>query len=119
MSAPGAPSFAEKRRLLQLETLYDLALTLPAERDEQERVSQVLIYALDRFLRVAHPLMPFLTEELWSYLPNHEQPLILAQWPAADEAYVDEAAEAEEGPDADGVLPDAEDGAGKPARARR
>src|SRR5690606_22411265 len=38
------------------------------DREEQERVSQVLIYALDRFFRVAHPLMPFLTEEIWSYL---------------------------------------------------
>ncbi|MBZ0089941.1 MAG: hypothetical protein K8H90_06145, partial [Thermoanaerobaculia bacterium] len=42
MSAPGAPSFAEKRRLLQLETLYDLALTLPAERDEQELLDELL-----------------------------------------------------------------------------
>jgi len=42
MSGPGAPSFAEKRRLLQLETLYDLALTLPAERDEQELLDELL-----------------------------------------------------------------------------
>jgi excinuclease ABC subunit A len=40
MSGPGAPSFAEKRRLLQLETLYDLALTLPAEHDERELLDE-------------------------------------------------------------------------------
>jgi len=38
----GAPSFAEKRRLLQLETLYDLALALHAERDEEDLLEELL-----------------------------------------------------------------------------
>ncbi len=38
----GAPSFAEKRRLLQLETLYDLALALHAERDEGDLLEELL-----------------------------------------------------------------------------
>lgn len=37
-----APSFAEKRRLLQLETLYDLALALHAERDEEDLLEELL-----------------------------------------------------------------------------
>jgi len=53
------------------------------DKAEQERVSQVLIYALDRFFRVAHPLMPFLTEEIWSYLPGQRDPLIRAPYPGA------------------------------------
>ena len=36
------PSFAEKRRLLQLETLYDLALALHAERDEEDLLEELL-----------------------------------------------------------------------------
>ncbi len=42
MAVPGAPSFAEKRRLLQLETLYDLALALHGETDEQELLDELL-----------------------------------------------------------------------------
>ena len=39
--------------------------------------------------------MPFVTEELWSYLPNTQSALILAGWPVADNAYVDDKAEAD------------------------
>ena len=52
---------------------------------------------LERALAVAHPVMPFVTEEIWSYLPDREAPLIVSPFPAADEALVDEAAEAEMG----------------------
>ncbi len=38
----GGPTFADRRRLLQLETLYDLALKLYAERDEQELLDELL-----------------------------------------------------------------------------
>jgi transcriptional regulator with GAF, ATPase, and Fis domain len=38
----GAASFADRRRLLQLETLYDLALKLHAERQEQELLDELL-----------------------------------------------------------------------------
>ena len=37
--------------------------------------------------------MPFVTEDLWSYLPHHEQPIIIASWPQADVSYLNEAAE--------------------------
>jgi len=38
----GGPTFADRRRLLQLETLYDLALALHAERGEQELLDELL-----------------------------------------------------------------------------
>jgi valyl-tRNA synthetase len=44
-------------------------------------------------MRLLHPYMPFVTEEIWSYLPNHDSALILAKWPTADEAYLDEQTE--------------------------
>ena len=39
---PPPPDLVEKRRLLQLETLYDLALALGARRPEQELVDELL-----------------------------------------------------------------------------
>ena len=49
---------------------------------EQKQVAQVLCAVLDRFLRIAHPIMPFLTEELWHQLPGQRSPLILSPFPA-------------------------------------
>ena len=47
--------------------------------------------ALERLVRLLHPVMPHVTEELWSQLPARETRLIKAQWPAADERYAAEA----------------------------
>jgi valyl-tRNA synthetase len=61
---------------------------------EQDRARRVLVHVLDTCLRLLHPFMPFATEEIWSYLPHEGEALILAQWPAANTAYVDASAEA-------------------------
>ncbi|PRW33017.1 valyl-tRNA synthetase [Chlorella sorokiniana] len=55
---------------------------------------QVLVYVYDRILRLAHPFMPFITEEMWQATPHTGAALIAAPWPAAD-APVDEAAAAQ------------------------
>ena len=43
---------------------------------------QVLVYVLDQTLRLLHPFMPFITEEIWQSLPHEGDALIVAQWPA-------------------------------------
>ncbi len=40
--------------------------------------------ALDRLLRLLHPIMPHVTEEIWSHLPGRDHRLIVAPWPALD-----------------------------------
>jgi valyl-tRNA synthetase len=57
----------------------------------------VLLWALDRTLRLLHPVMPFVTEEIWSLMPGDRGLLATAEWPVADESRLDEDAEAEIG----------------------
>ncbi len=54
---------------------------------------QTLVYVLDRILRLLHPFMPFVTEELWHHLPHRGDALIVAPWPEPGER--DERAERE------------------------
>ena len=39
--------------------------------------------ALERLLKLLHPVMPHVTEEIWSYLPSRQSRLIVAPWPSA------------------------------------
>jgi valyl-tRNA synthetase len=42
---------------------------------------QTLVYTLERSLRLLHPFMPFLTEELWQQLPGIGESIMVAEWP--------------------------------------
>lgn len=48
---------------------------------QKETALQVLVYVLDQTLRLLHPFMPFITEEIWQSLPHDGEALIVAQWP--------------------------------------
>ncbi|MCA9883299.1 MAG: valine--tRNA ligase [Anaerolineae bacterium] len=63
--------------------------------EEKERAQRVMVYVLDTCLRLLHPYMPFMTESAWRYIPHDEEALIVAKWPEANEALIDEAAESE------------------------
>jgi valyl-tRNA synthetase len=65
--------------------------------EDNEAVSGVLLWALERTLRLLHPVMPFVTEEIWSLMPDERGLLAVAGWPEPDESLVDDAAEAEVG----------------------
>jgi valyl-tRNA synthetase len=65
--------------------------------DDNERVSGVLLWALDRTLRLLHPVMPFVTEEIWSLMPGERGLLAAADWPTTNRGLIDESAETEVG----------------------
>ncbi len=56
--------------------------------ESKETATQVLVYVLDQILRLLHPFMPFITEEIWQTIPHEGDALIIAQWPEAKEALV-------------------------------
>ena len=56
---------------------------------------QTLVYVLERSLRLLHPIMPFVTEELWQHLPHAGDSIMVAPWPEADTTAIDEQAVAE------------------------
>jgi valyl-tRNA synthetase len=62
--------------------------------EDNAAVSSVLLHALERVLVLLHPVMPFATEEIWSFLPGDRRLLAVAPWPEADDALVDPEAEA-------------------------
>ena len=62
----------------------------------------VLAHVLDASLRLLHPFMPFVTEEVWQHLRSHlpspeAEALIVAPWPLADERWYDSEAEGQAG----------------------
>jgi valyl-tRNA synthetase len=64
--------------------------------DQEKAVTRrVLVDALETCLRLLHPYMPFVTEEIWQYIPHQGEGLILAKWPQADVSRIDEQAENE------------------------
>ncbi|MDQ6884071.1 MAG: valine--tRNA ligase [Candidatus Dormibacteraeota bacterium] len=49
----------------------------------------VAIHAHEATLRLLHPVMPFITEELWQRIPHEGETIMLAPWPLADERLED------------------------------
>ncbi len=51
------------------------------DADRKNTAIGVLVYVLDQVLRLLHPFMPFITEEIWQSIPHEGDALIVAQWP--------------------------------------
>lgn len=52
----------------------------------------ILAYVLDNTMRLLHPFMPFITEEIWQNLPHEGESITVAAWPEVDSALTDDAA---------------------------
>ena len=54
---------------------------LGEEGESKNTTRAVLLYVLDALLKLLHPFMPFLTEQVYKYLPGSEGFLMLQKWP--------------------------------------
>jgi valyl-tRNA synthetase len=65
--------------------------------EDNADVAAFALHVLGETLALAHPVIPFVTEELWSAIPGAEGLLMARGWPQPDPSRVDEEAEAEVG----------------------
>ncbi|PAE31038.1 valine--tRNA ligase [Paenibacillus sp. 7884-2] len=71
---------------------------LPLYGDDEAKKNttrSVLAHVLDQTMRMLHPYMPFITEEIWQQLPHQGDSITIANWPVVEEKYHDETAAAE------------------------
>jgi valyl-tRNA synthetase len=72
-----------------------LEIVKPRLYDGEPEASAHLLWLIGEVLALAHPMLPFVSEEIWSYLPGERSQLVVAPYPAVDEALVDDPAERE------------------------
>ncbi|AIY05145.1 valyl-tRNA synthetase [Planococcus sp. PAMC 21323] len=62
-------------------------LPLYGEDEEAKKMTRsVLAYVLDNTMRLLHPFMPFITEEIWQNLPHEGESITIAAWPTVDDS---------------------------------
>lgn len=56
------------------------------DKEAKEAVKAVLIYVMSGTLKLLHPFMPFITEEIWQTLPHDGETIMLSPWDKYDES---------------------------------
>ena len=63
--------------------------------DEAQNAKQVLVWVMDKILKLLHPFMPFITEEIWQTIPHDGESIMISAWPEFDDSLSFAAEEAE------------------------
>lgn len=71
-----------------------IELVKPALKEGNATSQAVLIETLDQILRLLHPFMPFITEEIWQHFPREGKSLAVASFPQSRGDFQDKEAEA-------------------------
>lgn len=59
---------------------------LQSEGETAQNARQVLVWTLEKILRLLHPFMPYITEEIWQTIPHEGETVMLSQYPDFDPA---------------------------------
>jgi valyl-tRNA synthetase len=70
--------------------LIKQAITGGAGPEARERASTVALFGFDTALRLLHPFIPFITEELWQRFPHEGDTIMLSSYPNAKAAWIDQ-----------------------------
>lgn len=63
-------------------------LTLQGDDEAAKKQTQsVLVYVLDKILKLLHPFMPFVTEEIYQAIPHDYPSIMISDWPTIQESY--------------------------------
>lgn len=62
------------------------------DEEAKKTTRSVLAYTLDQMLRLLHPIMPFVTEEIWQHIPHSGESLVTAAYPTVQEDQMNEEA---------------------------
>ena len=66
---------------------------LQSDDAENKNITQnVLVYVLMQIIKMLHPIVPFITEEIYQTLPHKEESITISSWPTVEEAFKDEEA---------------------------
>ncbi|GGL41310.1 valine--tRNA ligase [Sporolactobacillus putidus] len=65
------------------------------DESAKKTTKSVLTYVLDKILKLLHPIMPFVTEEIWQHLPHRGETIMRSEWPQSAAGWMDPAAEEE------------------------
>lgn len=57
-----------------------------ADEQSADSARRVLVWVMSNTLKLLHPFMPYITEEIWQTLPHEGDALIIAKWPEYDAA---------------------------------
>ncbi|MBP2633759.1 MAG: valyl-tRNA synthetase, partial [Firmicutes bacterium] len=60
---------------------------------ERQTAQYVLCYVLEHTLKLLHPFMPYITEEIWQHIPHEGQSIMVATWPQNEASKIDVKAE--------------------------
>lgn len=66
---------------------------LQSDDAENKNITQnVLVYVLMQIIKMLHPIVPFITEEIYQTLPHKEESITISSWPTVEEVFNDEEA---------------------------